>query len=80
MTETDLPPLPPAIDPRVLAEVGLLLSRARLPLSAVELAELAASYPLQQAGIEALYAVPEARCVEPTLRFRADGRPPGQAT
>jgi hypothetical protein len=74
MTETGPTPVPPADDPRVIAEVGLLLSRARLPLSAVELAELAASYPLQQAGVEALYAVPEARYVDPAMRFRADGR------
>jgi hypothetical protein len=80
VTETNLIPLPPAVDPRVIAEVGLLLSRARLPLPAVELAELAASYPVQQAGIEALYAVPEARYVEPALRFRANSRPTGQAT
>ncbi|GAA2156909.1 hypothetical protein [Actinomadura napierensis] len=74
MTETALSPAPSPDDPRVIAEVGLLMSRAALPLSAAELAELAASYPLQQAGVEALYAVPEARYTDPALRFRADAR------
>jgi hypothetical protein len=74
MTETVPRPAPPAGDPRVVAEVGLLMSRAALPLSALELAELAAAYPLQQAGVEALYAVPEARYADPALRFRADAR------
>jgi hypothetical protein len=74
LTENVLSAAPPADDPRVIAEVGLMMSRAALPLSASELAELAASYPLQQAGVEALYAVPEARYADPALRFRADAR------
>jgi hypothetical protein len=51
-----------------------LLAAALLPATEPELAALAAGYPLQRAAIDALYAVPAARYVDPALRFRAQGR------
>ena len=60
--------------PDVLAEVGRLLDRAGLRPGADEQAELAASYPIMRAGIDALHAVSEARYAEPSMVFRAGAR------
>ncbi|MFC5831822.1 hypothetical protein [Nonomuraea insulae] len=54
--------------------VGQLLTAAGLTVPEDEIALIAAGYDLQRAGVDALYAVPEARYVDPALRFRADAR------
>ncbi|MEV1172661.1 hypothetical protein [Nonomuraea sp. NPDC049784] len=54
--------------------VGQLLTAAGLTVPEDEIALIAAGYELQRAGVDALYAVPEARYVDPALRFRADAR------
>jgi hypothetical protein len=55
-----------------LDETRTRLAAAGLPASDAELADLAAALPLQRAAVDALYAVPAARYVDPALRFRAD--------
>ncbi|MDL4777798.1 MULTISPECIES: hypothetical protein [Thermomonosporaceae] len=77
MTETAVlpaPAVPTTAVPPAAAEVGLLLSRSGLPATAEELAVLAAGHEFQQAALAGLYSVPEARYVDPALRFRADAR------
>ncbi|MBF8193452.1 hypothetical protein ITP53_48825 [Nonomuraea sp. K274] len=54
--------------------VGRLLAAAGLTVPENEIELLAAGYALQRAGVDALYAVPEARYADPALRFRADAR------
>ncbi|GAA3566794.1 hypothetical protein GCM10022419_054340 [Nonomuraea rosea] len=54
--------------------VGHLLTAAGLTVPEDELALLAAGYGFQRAGVDALYAVPEAQYADPALRFRADAR------
>ncbi|TMR18724.1 hypothetical protein ETD85_53275 [Nonomuraea zeae] len=54
--------------------VGQLLAAAGLTVPEDELALLATGYGFQRAGVDALYAVPEARYADPALRFRADAR------
>lgn len=54
--------------------VRRLLAAARLTVPEDEIALIAAGYDLQRAGVDALYAVPEARYADPALRFRADAR------
>ncbi|TYB65404.1 hypothetical protein FXF51_19505 [Nonomuraea sp. PA05] len=56
------------------AAVGQLLAAAGLTVPEDEIEVIAAGYPLQRAGVDALYAVPEARYADPALRFRADAR------
>lgn len=51
-----------------------LLAAAQLPASDAEIDGYAAGYGAQRAAVDALYAVPEARYVEPALRFRAADR------
>jgi hypothetical protein len=65
---------PSAADPRTIAEVGVLLARAGLPATGPEVTVLATGYTIQQAGIEALYQLPDARHVDPALRFHAGAR------
>ncbi|MEV4600879.1 hypothetical protein AB0K15_26215 [Amycolatopsis sp. NPDC049253] len=52
--------------------VRRMLDAASLPASEAELARYAAAYPAQRSGLDALYAVPAARYVDPALRFRAE--------
>jgi hypothetical protein len=54
------------------AAVRELLAAARIPASESECAAAAAALPAVQAGVESLYAIPDARYVDPALRFRAD--------
>ncbi|HWD06930.1 MAG TPA: hypothetical protein VG674_31265 [Amycolatopsis sp.] len=54
------------------ATVRRMLDAAGLPASEGELARYAAAYPAQRSGLDALYAVPAARYVDPALRFRAE--------
>ena len=61
-----------AVDPADL--VRTLLGAAALPATDGEIAAFAAAYPLHRAAMDALYAVPDARYVNPALRFRAAGR------
>ncbi|UBU17496.1 hypothetical protein [Nonomuraea gerenzanensis] len=56
------------------AVVGPLLAAAGLSVPEAEIEVIAAGYALQRAGVDALYAVPEARYADPALRFRADAR------
>ena len=49
-----------------------LFAAARIPASDTEVAGAAAALPGVQAGVESLYAVPEARYADPALRFRAE--------
>lgn len=49
-----------------------LLAAARIPVGETEIAAAAGALPGVQAGVEALYAIPEARYVDPALRFRAE--------
>ncbi|HJQ44724.1 MAG TPA: hypothetical protein VJ870_00170 [Amycolatopsis sp.] len=51
-----------------------LLSAAKLPASGTEIETYAAGYAVQRASVDALYEVPEARYVDPALRFRAGAR------
>ncbi|MCO5972825.1 hypothetical protein [Actinoallomurus soli] len=78
MTTTPSPIAPPgpaaAPDAQALADVGVLLTRAGLTVREPETALLAAGYEAQNAGVALLYAVSEARYVDPALRFRADAR------
>jgi hypothetical protein len=67
-----MPELTPTSTVDAADVIRKLLDVASLPASEVELAAYAAAYPAQRAGIEALYAVPEARYVDPALRFRAE--------
>lgn len=57
-----------------IAVLRTMLAAAGLTASDDELAAYAAAYPDTQAGVEALYAVPAARYVDPALRFRAAAR------
>jgi hypothetical protein len=52
--------------------VRALLGAARIPASDAEVSGLTAAYPGIRAGIEELYATPEARYMDPALRFRAE--------
>ncbi|WP_024802587.1 hypothetical protein [Nocardia sp. BMG51109] len=54
--------------------VKTLLDLASLPASETEIAAYASGFAIQRAEVDALYAVPEARYVDPALRFRAEGR------
>lgn len=56
------------------AVVRTLLAAAGLPASAGEIDALAAHYPAHRAAVDGLYAVPEARYVDPALRFAAAAR------
>ncbi|WP_107656822.1 hypothetical protein [Nocardia suismassiliense] len=57
-----------------LGTVRVLLGAAGLPANEAEMAGLAATYPEYRAAIDALYAVPAARYVDPALRFHAQAR------
>jgi hypothetical protein len=61
-------------DPRLVADIGSALARAGLPVTGHEITKLVPGYQAQNAGVEMLYAVPEARYADPALRFRADAR------
>ncbi|GAA4560158.1 hypothetical protein [Pseudonocardia xishanensis] len=65
MSETD-----PVID-----TVRALLAAAHLPASDAEIEAYAIGYPGLRAGVEALYAAPEVRYLDPALRFQADPGP-----
>ncbi|GAA4658131.1 MULTISPECIES: hypothetical protein [Amycolatopsis] len=51
-----------------------LLAAAQLPASEAETAAYVSAYEMHRAAVDALYAVPAARYVDPALRFRAAGR------
>ncbi|WP_019927983.1 hypothetical protein [Nocardia sp. BMG111209] len=51
-----------------------LLGLSTLPASEAEIAAYAAGFEFQRAGVDALYAVPEARYATPALHFRAAAR------
>lgn len=68
------PGAPPAADPADLAAVRALFAGATLSPSDGEVQAFALGYADVRAGVDALYAVPEARYADPALRFRADGR------
>lgn len=51
-----------------------LLAAARLPATEAELAAYLRTYEANRAAVDALYAVPAARYVDPALRFRAGAR------
>ena len=51
--------------------VRTLMAVAGLSPSEEEIATLVAGYPLQKAGIESLYTIPEARYAAPALVFSA---------
>jgi hypothetical protein len=52
--------------------IRALLREASIPASDTEIEAYAAAYPHLRAGVEALYAPPEVRYLDPALRFRAD--------
>ncbi|MEV6559587.1 hypothetical protein AB0M22_27975 [Nocardia sp. NPDC051756] len=54
--------------------VRTLLNAAGLPANAAEMAGLATTYLAYRAAIDALYAVLEARYVDPATRFHAAAR------
>ncbi|MFF3225774.1 hypothetical protein ACFYV7_23460 [Nocardia suismassiliense] len=54
--------------------IRVLLRAAGLPATEAEIAGLAATYPEYRAAVDALYAVPAARYVDPALRFHAHAR------
>lgn len=56
------------------AMVRTMLATAGLPASDEEIAAYAMAYPAHRAGVEALYAVPAARYVDPALRFQSTAR------
>jgi hypothetical protein len=56
------------------AEIKAALAAAELPASDEEIAALAVSHAQFRAGVEVLHAVPEARYVDPAVRFRAEAR------
>jgi hypothetical protein len=58
----------------VIEVVKTLLAAAKLPASEAEIEAYAAGYAAQRAAVDALYEVPEARYVDPALRFRAAAR------
>jgi hypothetical protein len=64
---TDPTALPDATG--ALATVTRLLAAAGLSPSADEVAALAGTYPRDRAGVDALYAIPEARYTAPALIF-----------
>jgi hypothetical protein len=55
--------------PEAQAIVKLMLARAGLPVSDVELQKLTDGYAQQQSGIESLYSVAAARYEAPCLHF-----------
>ncbi|MFB4318312.1 hypothetical protein [Actinomadura sp. 21ATH] len=55
-------------------ETRRLMARSGLTPTDAELAAFAAAFDMQRAGIDLLYAVPEARYADPALRFRAGAR------
>jgi hypothetical protein len=57
-----------------IALVRTMLAMAALPASDDEITAYAVAYPAHRAGVEALYAVPAARYVDPALRFQAAAR------
>jgi hypothetical protein len=57
-----------------MAVITMLLDAARLPASEGERAAQADGYADQRAAVDALYDVPEARYVDPALRFQAYAR------
>jgi hypothetical protein len=58
-------------DSEAVAVLRTLLDAAGLPATEAEIVSYAEGYPAQRAAVDALYAVPEARYVDPALRFRA---------
>jgi hypothetical protein len=56
------------------AVVRTLLAAAHLPASDREVGALADGYAGQRAAVDALYAAPGVRYVDPALRFRAEAR------
>lgn len=54
--------------------IRTLLDAAGLPASGAEIAGLATTYLAFRAAIDALYAVPAARYVDPATRFHAAAR------
>jgi hypothetical protein len=54
--------------------VKTMLAVAGLPASDAEIEAYTPAYEMQRLAIDALYEVPEARYVDPALRFRAQGR------
>lgn len=57
-----------------LDPMSVLLTAAKLPASAAQSAAYGALYPNLRAAVDALFAIDEARDVEPALRFAADVR------
>ena len=58
--------------PHLSATVATLLGAAGIPASSGEISEAVGAYPMLRAGVESLYALPEARYADPALRFRAE--------
>lgn len=56
------------------AEIRAAFAAAGLPASDTEITFLATGHARFRAAVEALYAVPQARYVDPALRFRAEAR------
>lgn len=56
------------------ATLKTLLSIAKLPASDAEIENYSGGYTVQRASVDALYEVPEARYVDPALRFQAAAR------
>ncbi|MFB8275453.1 hypothetical protein [Nocardia colli] len=54
--------------------IRTLLNAAGLPANSAEIAGLATTYLAYRAAIDALYAVPAARYVDPATRFHASAR------
>ncbi|HVW40476.1 MAG TPA: hypothetical protein VHC18_03905 [Amycolatopsis sp.] len=54
--------------------VKTLLSIAKLPASEAEIEAYTTAYAVQRASVDALYEIPEARYVDPALRFQAAAR------
>ncbi|MEW2359653.1 hypothetical protein [Spirillospora sp. NPDC029432] len=55
-------------------ETRRLMARSGLTPTDTELTAFAAALDMQRAGIDLLYAVPEARYADPALRFQAGAR------
>jgi hypothetical protein len=72
MPDPSLDPVPAAPSAEDHAHVAQLIARAHLAPTETELEAFAKSYLMLRAGIDSLYAVPEARYEVPALVFGAE--------